>query len=910
MRRKLIEVYLPVGAIGEASAAEMTQKTGHPGQLHQYWARRPLSLARAVLFAQLVDDPSADPGRFPTEGSQETERRRLVGLTESLARWDRAGDASVIREAQAEISRASATGQLPVFHDPFAGSGAIAIEAQRFGLDTHASDLNPLAGLISTVSLMFASRFTEARPVGVSEERDLVTGVAALMEDLRHYGSVLEERARLGLAHLYPPVSVPHGTGRSALDDVAGSSLPVIAWIWVRTVPSPNPAFAHVPVPLATTFVIASRPGQEAHVSVVTSGDTWTATVIDGPPPDRRVAERGTRLDRGGFQCVLSGAPIPFEYIDEAGRAGRLGARLVAVVAEHPKDGHVYLAPDDAHDRAANAAGRPEDLPGLEVGASFGSGSGKTRTYGMETVGDLLSDRQAETAGTLCDLVGGVRDQVVADATQAGMTDDPRPFSDGGSGALAYADAVATLLGMAVTRAIAIGNTLSRWHPVRVRVQDPFTTHSLAMSWDFAEVNPFVSRAAGLRRAISQVASGLQGLPSGRGHVYLADARSPDGPSPAIISTDPPYYDNIRYADLSDFFYGWLRVMLRDIHPDLFRTVATPRTDELVVGSDSSRTGGKAGEAVDTYEHGMTEAFRAIAHRADAEFPMTFITTLRPSTSQSPEAMRSSASMGMLGMLAGAGLQITAVWPVRTDPPGLVRRAGSDDRPSPAIIVARRRPEGVSQIGVREFIRDATGPVRDAVARLTDAGMAPADIAMAALGPGMAVLTGVPAVVGADGNPVPLDDGMARLRAIACNAMEEGDLFDEPTRQAVGWFDRHGYAEASIDEAGLIPPMAFMRLRGDRARLARPDELAADASIPTDLSGTAWHALGSLLDANARGGDLRVLSVMTGLGDAATRACSLAFIVYAVADRRGRPADAVPADQLVRAWPSGNGTMK
>ncbi|NBT27306.1 MAG: hypothetical protein EBT09_12335, partial [Actinobacteria bacterium] len=469
------------------------------------------------------------------------------------------------------------------------------VEAQRLGLDTHASDLNPLAGLISTVSLMFASRFTEARPVGVSGERDLVTGVAALMEDLRHYGSVLEERARLGLAHLYPPVSVPHGTGRSALNDVAGSSLPVIAWIWVRTVPSPNPAFAHVPVPLASTFVIASRPGQEAHVSMVTSGDTWTATVNDGPPPDRRVAERGTRLDRGGFQCILSGAPIPFDYIDEAGRAGRLGTRLVAVVAEHPQDGHVYLSPDDAQARAASAAVRPGGLPDLDVGASFGSGSGKTRTYGLVTVGDLLTDRQAETAAVLCELVGYCRMQVASDAKLFGKTYDWRPFSSGGKGSLAYADAIATLLGLAVTRAIAIGNSLSRWHPVRVRVLDPFTTHSLAMSWDFAEVNPFVSRAAGLRRAITQVASGLQSLASGRGHAYLADARSPDGPSPAIIATDPPHYDNVRYADLSDFFYGWLRVMLRDIHPDLFRTVATPRTDELVVGGDSSRTGGKAG---------------------------------------------------------------------------------------------------------------------------------------------------------------------------------------------------------------------------------------------------------------------------------------------------------------------------
>jgi len=254
-------------------------------------------------------------------------------------------------------------------------------------------------------------------------------------------------------------------------------------------------------------------------------------------------------------------------------------------------------------------------------------------------------------------------------------------------------------------------------------------------------------------------------------------------------------------------------------------------------------------------------------------------------------------------MLALAGLQVTAMWPLRTDPPRIVRRAGTDDRPSPAVIVARSRPEGVSRISVREFIREATGPVRDAVARLRDAGMAPADIAMAALGPGLAVLTGVPAVVGADGNPIPLDDGIARLRTIAGAAMEEGDLLDEPTRQAVAWFDRHGYAEASVDESDLTPPMAFLRLRGDRGRLALPAELAADATISTDLSDTDWHALGSLLDAHARGGDSRVLSVVTGLAGSASRARSLAYIVYAVADRRGRPADALPADHLIRAWP-------
>lgn len=789
MRRKLIETLFPVTAISAACAAEATRRTGQPSQLHPYWARRPLALARATILAQVLDDPASRPDRFPTPEDQARERHRLVHLVERLAAWDPASsDDAVVDEARAEIARTVSEadprdgapppptdgGPVAAFHDPFAGSGAIAIEAQRLGLDTHASDLNPLAALISTVSLAFAPTFAGRPPVGAPPRAvgDAPAGAArptdGLARDVVHYGATLFHRANRRLGHLYPPATMPADGSRPSLADVGQEALPVVSWIWARTIPSPNPAFAHVHVPLVTTFVLDARPAEAAHLAIGVDGDRWTPRVVDGPPKDRRAADLGTRLDRVGFRCVLSGTPITFDAIDEAARRGHLGTRLVAVVAARPDGRHAYLAPDAAQAVAAAQAIRPDDLPDLPVTAAWGGRA--RRTYGFNVVGDLFTDRQAQLATTLCDLVGEVRNLVQADAITAGQPVGV-PFHAGGNGAAAYADAVATLLALAVSRHLATGNALAQWHPAAGRVRDAFARQALAMAWDFAEVNPFVSRAAGLRRAFTQVASGLAALPLGHGHAFLADARTAVVPPGTIVTADPPYYGAVQYADLSDFFYAWLRRPLRHIHPDLFATLATPQADELVV---NDRPGSPVRHGNDDYERGLADAFRAVAARARPDIPLACITTVRPGAGDGG-APSSEPAYASLAILVRAGLQVTALWPVRTDPPGVLRLAGTDASPSPAVVVARQRPADAGTMAVREFLARATPAVVAAARRLRGAGVPPATIAISAVGPGLEVFTSADAVVGADGAPMALGVAVDRLQAIAIEALERDD---------------------------------------------------------------------------------------------------------------------------------------
>ena len=801
MRRKLIETLFPVAAVSAACIAEANRRNGQPRQLHPYWARRPHALARATILAQILDDPSSRPDRFPTRATQDAERARLVNLVESLAAWDPAdSDDAPLQQARAEIQRHLADAPIGegvppptdtppqggAFHDPFAGAGAIAIEANRLGLNAQASDLNPLAALLSTVCLDFSTRFAHRVPVGNVEPKQQKARTAdlrldgaplrGLAHDVVHYGAVLFHLAQKRVGHLYPNAGILEAADPSRISlPTRRTRLPVIAWIWARTIPSPNPAFAHVHVPLISTFVLDARPAEAAHLTIDVDGDRWTPRVVSGPPKDRRAADLGTRLERTTFRCILSGTPITFEMIDAAGRDGRLGTRLIAIVAMQPDGRHAYLAPDDAQIQAAARATRPADLPDIPIHDAWASGrSSAPRTYGLNTVGDLFTDRQALTATTLCDLVTEVRDQVLADATAAGYPAG-RPFRAGGSDAAAYADAVATLLALAISRYLATGNALAPWHPTAARVRDAFARPGLTMAWDFAEVNPFVSRAAGLRRAITQVADGLTTLPAGNAHAFMADARTAPVPPGAIITADPPYYDAVRYADLSDFFYAWLRRPLRHLHPDLFATLATPQGDELIV---SERRDDPNPRSPGEYEHGLAEAFRAVAAQARPDVPLTCITTVRAGVAKINQSGRVEGPIptyGSLAILVRAGLQVTAVWPIRTEPRNIVRLAGADDDPAPAIVAARRRPNNASTISVREFAARATPAITATVTRLRRNGVPPSIILVAALGPGLEIATGAEAVVAPDGQQLDLGTIIARTHDTALSALERAD---------------------------------------------------------------------------------------------------------------------------------------
>ncbi|MDS4054385.1 DUF1156 domain-containing protein, partial [Accumulibacter sp.] len=429
-KRKLIEVALPLEAINIASAREKSIRHGHPSTLHLWWARRPLAAARAVIFAQMVDDPSAHPDIFPTEKKQEKERQRLFRIIEELVKWENTTNETVLQQARDEIwqswrytcaenadhPRAKELFdryRLPAFHDPFAGGGALPLEAQRLGLESYASDLNPVAVLINKAMIEIPPKFAGKPPVNPESRRKLDAsgswrGATGLAEDVRHYGQWMRDEAETRIGHLYPKIEVTADMAkdRPDLSHYTGRKLTVIAWLWARTVKSPNPAFAHVDVPLASTFMLSTKPGKEAYVEPVIEGSGYRFTVKVGKPKDAEGVKSGTKLSRGAnFKCLMSGAPIASDYIYGEANAGRMGARLMAIVAESDP-GRVYLAPTPEMEAIALTA-QPEWKP--EVAMPDNPRWFSPPLYGLKTYGDLFTPRQLVALTTFSDLVQEAR---------------------------------------------------------------------------------------------------------------------------------------------------------------------------------------------------------------------------------------------------------------------------------------------------------------------------------------------------------------------------------------------------------------------------------------------------------------------------------------------------------------------
>jgi putative DNA methylase len=609
-KKKLIEVALPLEAINIASAREKSIRHGHPSTLHLWWARRPLAAARAVIFAQMVDDPSAHPDIFPTEKKQEKERQRLFRIIEELVKWENTTNEAVLQQARDEIwqswrytcaenadhPRAKELFdryKLPAFHDPFAGGGALPLEAQRLGLESYASDLNPVAVLINKAMIEIPPKFAGKPPVNPDAQRQKAQmdkswrGAQGLAEDVRYYGQWMRDEAEKRIGHLYPKVEVTAAMvqERPDLKRYAGRKLTVIAWLWARTVKSPNPAFASVDVPLASTFMLSTKAGKEAYVEPVIEGCGYRFTVKVGKPRNAEGAKNGTKLARANFGCLMSGAPISGDYIKAEGKAGRMGARLMAIVAEGDR-GRTYLAPTpemEAIALTAQPTWKPEgDIPTRMTG-------GNCTPYGLSTWGDLFTPRQLVALTTFSDLVQEARERVKRDAITAGLPDNGKALAEVGAGATAYADALGVYLAFALNKVADRGSSLGRWDPTPTQsgIINTFSRQALPMSWDFAESNPLGGASGNYRGAIDLVAKALlaASLTATSGYATQDDAAAQSVSSDKLVSTDPPYYDNIGYADLSDFFYVWLRRSLRSVFPESFRHAG---------GAQGRRTGGNA----------------------------------------------------------------------------------------------------------------------------------------------------------------------------------------------------------------------------------------------------------------------------------------------------------------------------
>ena len=605
-KKKLIEVALPLEAINKASAREKSLNRGHPNTLHLWWARRPLAAARAVIFAQMVDDPSAHPDIFKTEKEQEIERQRLFKIIEDLVQWENTTNEEVLQHARDEIWQnwryACAENadhprakelfdrhKLPAFHDPFAGGGSIPLEAQRLGLEAYASDLNPVAVLINKAMIEIPPKFAGKPPVNPEARKKIgsQTGWRAaqgLAEDVRYYGKWMRDEAEKRIGHLYPKVEVTAemAKDRPDLKPYVGKKLTVIAWLWARTVKSPNPAFAHVDVPLASTFMVSTKAGEEAYVQPAIEGTSYHFTVKVGKGSEKAAA--GTKAGKkGGFRCLTSNVPIPYDYIRKEASSGRMSERLMAIVVESDR-GRSYLPPSVEMEAIARKA-NPTWLPTTET-------SGKCRVniglYGMITWDKLHTARQLVALTTFSDLVQEARERAKRDAVAAGIPEDNKPLGDGGTGAMAYGDAVGVLLAFGGSRMADRHSSLCRWQPnptgYAPKISNTFGRQALPMVWDYAEGNPFSASSGNLLDAIGLIVKVVQTSLTANvsGTAFQSDAQQQVLSRGKVVSTDPPYYDNIGYADLSDFFYVWLRRSLQSVFPDLFATMAVPKAEELV----------------------------------------------------------------------------------------------------------------------------------------------------------------------------------------------------------------------------------------------------------------------------------------------------------------------------------------
>jgi putative DNA methylase len=941
VRKKLIEVALPLDAINsEGAHRKRKAPSGYPTTLHKWWAQRPVAAARAVIFAQMVDDPSSWPDLFPTEKAQEKERQRLFRIIEDLVLWENTTDETVLQKAREEIwqswRRACAENadhprgkelfdrhKLPVFHDPFAGSGAIPLEAQRLGLDSHASDLNPVAVLINKAMIEIPPRFAGKSPVNPAwrgknaDEQAMTTqwrGAQGLAEDVRYYGQWMRDEAEKRIGHLYPKVAVTPEMAkeRPDLEPYVGQQLTVIAWLWARTVKSPNPAFATVDVPLASTFMLSTKAGKETYVEPVIEGGSYRFTVKVGKPKDAEKAKSGTKASRANFNCLMSSAPISGDYIKAEGNAGRMGARLMAIVAEGTR-GRVYLAPLAEHEGAALKA-KPEWKPEGEIAKRMTGGN--CTPYGLTTWGDLFTPRQLVALTTFSDLVQEVRERVRLDALIGCLPDDAKLLCDGGTGAAAYADGVCTFLAMAISRVADYGSSIATWRPKDSAMRSTMPKQAIQMAWDFAEGSVFGGSSSGFRECTNVVAKVIESALTGhaRGTAQQGNVRHEwgTGAQSAIVSTDPPYYDNIGYADLSDFFYVWLRRSLRPVFPDLFATLAVPKAEELV--ATPYRHGSKE-NAEKFFLDGMTQAMHRLAEQAHPAFPVTIYYAFKQAESDDDSGTASTGWDTFLAAVIEAGFAISGTWPMRTEGDNRSVGIGTNALASSIILVCRPRPASAPTATRREFVAALKAELPTALRYLQGGNIAPVDLAQAAIGPGMAVYTRYSKVVDAQGNPVSVREALTLINQVLDETLaeQEGD-FDTDSRFALAWFEQHGFDEGEFGVAnvlaqakntgmnGLVESGILASSRG-RVRLLRADELPEDWDPDTDPRLTAWEVVHQLIRVLGSGGEPAAAELLVKLGTRAEPARELCYRLYTLCERKKRAADALSYNALVQSWP-------
>lgn len=968
--KKLIEVALPLDDINAACAHEKMPGIGaHPRGLHLWWARRPLAAARAVIFAQMVNDPGyqRELQRGVNKKEAEIRREKLFDIIRDLVKWENTDNESVLQRARAAIWeswRETCTLNrnhpqaaelfnpeiLPGFHDPFAGGGALPLEAQRLGLAAHASDLNPVAVTINKAMIEIPPRFAGLPPVGAQPENEPQgnlpqewQGAQGLAEDVRRYGHWLRREVEKRIGQYYPKIRITPelAAERPDLQPLIGQELTVIAWLWARTVKSPNPAFADCHVPLAASFVLSSKKGREAWVQPEISGSQYRFTVHTGTPPEN--AKNGTKAARGAnFICLLSNSPIDGKYIRNEFKEKRAGSRLMAIVAEGKK-GRVYLPPSEEMEQIARAA-KPTWQPESEMNQDSKdllSGRG----YGFKYWHELFTPRQLLALSTFSDLIAQAREQVLRDcAATAHFSDDvsgrlktefshsenslsdglprsqdTRSLADGGHGAQAYADAVAVYLAFVIDRCADFNNSLNGWRQGNEKIMNLFSRQAIPMVWDFGEANIMANVVGGFETNLEYQVKCLQKTSntSIAGFAEQADAQTQSISRDKVVSTDPPYYDNIGYADLSDFFYVWLRRNLRDIYPKLFATLATPKDDELV--ATPYRHGGKA-EAEQFFLSGMTEAMHNLAAQTHPAFPVTIYYAFKQSETQT-DGTASTGWETFLQAVLDAGFSIDGTWPMRSEQSSRMIGLGNNALASSVVLVCRQRPSDAPVASRRDVVRELKAIMPDALeAMIGGSGaspVAPVDLAQAAIGPGMAVFSKYSAVLKSDGTQMTVREALLLVNESIDDYFGEDSNSDADTRFCKTWFEEYGWGSSSFGNADNLARAKGTSVEGvesagvieaaaGKVRLLKWQEYPADWNPAEDERTPAWEACHHLIRLLNRHGETAAGQALAQMREQSDAIYRLAYWLYTLCERKKRAEDARYYNELINAWPQIN----
>lgn len=940
--KKLIEVALPLDDINVAAAREKSIRHGHPSTLHLWWARRPLAAARAVLFAQLVNDPSevipGDKRRRDVKEKVERKREELFQIIRDLVQWENTNNEAVLNRAREAIweswretcrlnrnhpqaAELFNPEKLPAFHDPFAGGGAIPLEAQRLGLESYASDLNPVAVMINKAMIDIPPKFAGRKPVGSlpagEKQAKLVedwSGARGLAEDVRRYGHWMREEAFKRIGHLYPTVSVtPEMVAeRPDLKPYQGEELTVIAWLWTRTVKCPNPACG-CEMPLLSSFVLSSKKGREAYIVPRYDGKSLSFDVtstFEHPVGD---AKAGFKRGMSGiFECINCGNVTTRNYTAEQATKVGLGSIQTAVVCEG-KQGRVYLP--------AKSSPAPVDLPqpdvsGLTTELSPNPRDVWCRNFGLNTPADLFTPRQLVALTTFSDLVQEARAKAIEDAKAAGMPDDGLGLDTSGSGATAYGDAISVYLVFAINKGANLWSAITSWMSDRGAFRETFARQAIPMVWDFAEANPFSTSGGNFLTAVDKGRMAIEWLPAdATGTAIQQDAATQTTSANKVISTDPPYYDNIGYADLSDFFYVWMRRSLRNVYPGLFSTMAVPKAEELV--ATPYRHGSKE-KAETFFLDGMTRAIHNMAEKGHPAFPVSIYYAFKQAETKETDTV-STGWETFLEAVIRAGFAIDGTWPVRTEGAGRIIAKGTNALASSIVLVCRKREASAETISRRDFQRRLREEMPEALETMIggktgQTPIAPVDLAQAAIGPGMAIFSQYAAVLNQDGSPMSVHDALVLInRAITEYLSPDSGNFDADTQFCSSWFDQYGWSTGPFGEADTLArakgtsvdgvrEAGVVESGGGKVRLLKWGDYEADWDPLTDKRLPIWEACHQMIRRLNNQGETAAGELLAKMPDKGEHIRQLAYHLYTLCERKKWAEEARAYNELIASW--------